>query len=59
MRSRFVVRYSLRVMMIVVMVVGGVMGWVVRRAIKPDQVTPISFASFCNQSEPHAAEASS
>jgi hypothetical protein len=59
MRSRFVVRFSLRVMMIVVMVVGGVMGWVVRRAIKPDQVTPISFASFCNQSEPHAAETSS
>jgi hypothetical protein len=59
MRSRFVVRFSLRVMMIVVLVVGGVMGWVIRRAIKPDQVTTISLASSCNQSDPHAAETSS
>jgi Leucine Rich repeats (2 copies)/Leucine Rich repeat len=31
-RSRFVVRFSLRVLMIVVLVVGGGMGWAVRRA---------------------------
>lgn len=32
MRSRFVVRFSLRVMMILVLVVGGGLGWIVRHA---------------------------